>query len=295
MARSTALATTQAGPNALALSTGYTEEQIAILKSTVAKELETDEEIAFFITYAAARGLDPFGKQIYAFKSKGRVSIGATIDGMRAIADDTGLYAGNSVECECDDKGYPISATAVIEKWNEKMQRVVKFPATVDMKEFKGNTPIWGIMPKTMLKKCAEAHALRKAFPQKLGNVYETAERDSIDVTSHGSATVVSNNKGGRALQNLQRLTPKPAQKQPQEEQGGAADDEEVWFRTKQELWGCAMELYGNDKDAKKEIDRIADENGWSPATFTTEQMSTIIDKLMVAIEAKESKENPDG
>jgi hypothetical protein len=88
------------------------------VKGVLAPDL-TDDELKLFAMVAARSGLDPFAKQVYAVKRKGRVTFQTGIDGYRSIAARTGLYDGQdepeySPPCECGDNrpaGHPESVT----------------------------------------------------------------------------------------------------------------------------------------------------------------------------------------
>jgi phage recombination protein Bet len=137
------------------------------VKSVLAPDL-TDDELKLFAMVAARSGLDPFAKQIYAVKRKGRATFQTGIDGYRSIADRTGLYDGQdepeygptiekpfahpewaTVRVYRKDMGRPIAATAF---WDEYV------PGD-------GQDHMWRKMPRVMLAKVAEALALRKGFP----------------------------------------------------------------------------------------------------------------------------------
>jgi len=68
---------------------------------------------------------------------------------------------------------------------NPKKKKVLKPNATGKLiLDTSGN---WGKMPKVMLAKCAEADALRKGWPEDLGNLYISEEMDQanlIDLTA---------------------------------------------------------------------------------------------------------------
>ena len=105
-------------------STGgqLTTAQILAGLHTVREVLAPDlsgDELKLFAMVAARSGLDPFAKQIYAVKRKGRVTFQTGIDGYRSIAARTGMYDGQDEPeygpaCGCGDNrptGHPEWAT----------------------------------------------------------------------------------------------------------------------------------------------------------------------------------------
>ena len=172
---------------------GFTEEQIAIIKSTFAKEA-TPEELKLFIQICVRRNLDPFLNQIMFQKrnSKGeegdnpgekKMVVLTTIDGYRAIASENGQLAGISdYVYDTEDAKNPGKATTTVKKLLPN-GTMAEFSATARWKEYypgdnkKGNF-MWNKMPYNQLGKCSEALALRKAFPNSLSGIYTDAELD---------------------------------------------------------------------------------------------------------------------
>jgi phage recombination protein Bet len=175
--------------DAPALRPAWTREQIELLKRTVARGA-SDDELDLFILICRHTGLDPFLRQIHALKRREnvegrweeRMTFQTGIDGFRVMADRTGRYApGREPTYAYDDKGHLVAATAYVRKqtpdgrWHEAS-------ATAHYREYvslkKDGTPnrFWAEKPHVMLAKCAEALALRKAFPMQLSGVYTHEE-----------------------------------------------------------------------------------------------------------------------
>ena len=145
-----------------------TPDQVELIKSQIAVNA-TDDELKLFLHVANKSGLDPLARQIYFIKRGGKMTIMTAIDGFRAIADRTGQYIGSS-DPVFEDKGdIPIKATVTV---NKVVAGVVgNFTATARWSEYypgEAQGFMWNKMPHTMLGKCAEALALRKAFPAQL-------------------------------------------------------------------------------------------------------------------------------
>jgi phage recombination protein Bet len=159
----------------------FSAEKIQLLKDTVCKGA-SDSELELFLHVCKHTGLDPFMKQIYSIPRGGQRTIQTSIDGFRLIAERTGRYApGKESTFVYDEKGSLISSTSWVKKmtadgtWHE-------VAATAFMNEFKGPSPFWTKLPHVMLAKCAEAAALRRAFPAELAGVYAQEEMEQAEV-----------------------------------------------------------------------------------------------------------------
>lgn len=164
-------------PNALATAnrTDFTPEQVGLIKRTIAAGA-TDDELALFLRQCRRTGLDPFARQIYCVKRQGKMTIQVGIDGFRLIADRSAQYAGND-DPVFDNEEKPRKATVTVYKIVGGVR--CDFTATARWDQYyPGDSQgfMWKKMPHLMLGKCAEALALRKAFPAELSGLYITEE-----------------------------------------------------------------------------------------------------------------------
>lgn len=165
----------------------YSREKIDLIKRTIAIGA-SDDELQLFLYAAKKTGLDPLTRQIYAVKRSGKMTIQTGIDGYRLIADRTGKLAGISDYIFDSEEGKnPGKATVTVKKALEG-GGIADFTATARWGEYNAGGPIWQKMPFLMLGKCAEALALRKAFPADLSGVYTAEEMAQADNTQQGEA-----------------------------------------------------------------------------------------------------------
>jgi phage recombination protein Bet len=168
--------------------TYFSPEQVDLIKRQIAKDCSNDE-LKLFLYQCARTGLDPFSKQIYAIKRKEKVgeqwtekmSIQTGIDGFRLTADRTGRYApGPDNDYAYDDQARLIKATAHVMKFAGGMWHKVSASAFyleyAQLNRDGKPTRMWADKPHIMLGKCAEALALRKAFPAELSGLYTPEE-----------------------------------------------------------------------------------------------------------------------
>ena len=168
----------------------FTPQQMDILKNTICKGV-SNEEFEVFLMACIKTKLDPFMRQIYAVKRKGKkpdgtwgetMSIQTGIDGYRLIAERTERYApGQEPTYTYDAHGSLTSATAYVKKMTKDgTWHTVSASAYIDeyCQRTREGQPMgmWANMPRTMLAKCAESQALRKAFPAEMSGVYTKEE-----------------------------------------------------------------------------------------------------------------------
>lgn len=164
-----------------------------LIKRTVAKGC-SDLELELFIKQCERTGLDPFARQIYAIK-RWDASVGAevmqtqvSIDGLRTLAAETGEMAGQDGPFWCGPDGewrdvwlgpgLPRAARVVVYRGSAMavFSGVALFDSYCQTKRDGSPTRMWEQMGPEMLAKCAEALALRKAFPQRLSGLYTSDE-----------------------------------------------------------------------------------------------------------------------
>jgi hypothetical protein len=153
---------------------GLSPTQVEVLRRTVCKEL-SDDELLLVLTRCGRLGIDPFS-QVSVWKQDGRVVMQVRIDGLRALALKTGRFKGRKLELipHPERQGEIIGARCTI--WRKDIEE--PFVAEAILAEFRQpNSFSWQKMPETMIKKVAEAHALRAAFPL-MAQLYEPAELD---------------------------------------------------------------------------------------------------------------------
>ena len=140
---------------------------------------------------AKARGLDPIKRQIHFVRrwdEAKQAEVWASqvsIDGFRSLANATGLYDGqDEPEHEYNAKGELVLARVRV--YRKDISRpfvgVARWGEYVQTKKGGVPTHFWDKFAHTMLDKCAEALALRKAFPEALGGLYTSDEMAQADV-----------------------------------------------------------------------------------------------------------------
>ncbi|MHB1952209.1 MAG: phage recombination protein Bet [Sulfobacillus sp.] len=164
----------------------WTTEEIELIKRLNTRPLvkdgkpraPNDDEMAVFLHLAEQTGLDPLTNQIYLLPKHGRMVPLCGIDGYRQTAVRTHEYAGkDEVVFVGGDEAVgkpPIKATITVYRLVGGLR--CPFTASARWHEYNAPTEVWRKMPFLMLAKCAEALAIRSAFPQELSGVYTEDE-----------------------------------------------------------------------------------------------------------------------
>lgn len=182
---------------------GFDSRQMTLLRDTICKGA-TPDEFQMFAHVCKKTGLDPFMKQVFPVKrwdaklKREVMTIQTSIDGYRLIADRTGRYApGREPTFATKPDGSILSATSYVKKqtadgtWHEVAATAFydeycqKF-ADRSSGELKA-TKFWADMPHSQTAKCAEALALRKAFPAEMSGIYtkdEMQQSEAVEVPS---------------------------------------------------------------------------------------------------------------
>lgn len=200
----TDLATTQ--QTTLAVGTDqswWTDRQVAGLKQ-IGLDGAGQGDLLVFFHVCQRTGLDPFARQIHMVSRNAkdendrwvkRWTIQTGIDGFRLIADRADRRDGTMREYEdtlwADAEGNwsdvwtkasaPTAAKVTVTRHGKRFSGTVLYREYVQTKRNGDPTSMWARMPANQLAKCAEAAALRKAYPQDLSGVYTDDEMGQAD------------------------------------------------------------------------------------------------------------------
>lgn len=166
----------------------WTDQQMAALQQ-LGVATNSQGDLAVFFHQAQKSGLDPFKREIYMITRKGKPTIQTGIDGFYKIADRVttrtrGTWGiSETYWCGQDgqwvdvwlQKGAPAAAKVIVERNGSK------FTTVALTSEYTATGPMWQKMPARMIAKCAEALAIRKAFPEDLSGLYTSDEMAQAD------------------------------------------------------------------------------------------------------------------
>lgn len=181
--------------------TQFDDFQIAVLRQSGVDEDVSNAELAAFLHTCQRRQLDPFAQQIYLIgrydsqRQRKAYKPQTSIDGFRLIARRAADRSGVDYEYEdtvwFDAKGgrhevwlgdgAPAAAKVVVVRNGRRFDAVARYSAYVQANNKGEPRGLWKTMPDTLIAKCAEALALRKAFPEDLGGLYTNDEMAQAD------------------------------------------------------------------------------------------------------------------
>jgi phage recombination protein Bet len=182
----------------------FTKPQLAVLAHAGVQGAPR-EDLQVFFHQCKRTGLDPFNREIYMIGRRQRdysgnwstrYTIQVGIDGFRKIAHRKcealkeplsisqgylATPAGKWVDVWTDQTRPPVAAKVVVKRGAGEFVGVAHYAEYVGLKGDGKPNHMWATKPATMLAKCAEALALRKAFPMEMSGLYTAEEMEQAD------------------------------------------------------------------------------------------------------------------
>lgn len=216
------------GSTAVVGGSRYSPAEIEVIKATHFKKME-DAQIQYAMAKAERMGLDFFRGDVVAWPGKdNKVEVFTTIAGLRRLAEETQKYfPGRAPTFQYDGAGNIVSCTAYVKRWDDKMNSWQEIEGQAWWNESAKSDGAWTTHHHSMLAKCAEAFALRRAFAS-LAGLYITEEQHTVADTDHLKSLDrdASRDAKLKALESRQKkdaAPPPPPEQQAPTGGGGAA------------------------------------------------------------------------
>lgn len=242
-------------------------EKVRLLKDAIAPDLNLTE-LGLFIEVSKIKKLDPFSRQIYAMKrwdsrlGREKMTIMTGIDGFRTLAERTGKYVGQKGPYWCGPDGEwkdvwlspekPAAAKVEILRsdFSEPLVGIAVFAEYAQTKRGGGLVRMWEQMSSVMIAKCAEAIALRRAFPTELSGLCTSDEIGHDEEVMHTKQTMADEKEalkpitvgdpGTRTMEEINNAAPDDVVDADFEEPGHEAEPEPVTRTAEQPVAGGA-------------------------------------------------------
>ena len=196
------------------------QKVMSIVAATVFKGSDKEpplapEEVAAALIVCNAYDLNPFTKEIYAFRSKGKLLIVVGVDGWSAIVNRQSQLNGIEFEEHFDDKGYIKAVTCKIHRKGCALPVVV----TEYTHECRRDTVPWQTMPIRMTRNRAFVQCARVAFS--VSGIIDNDEAQTIEgspefVTNQTKAIIDGSSSKADAVKNVIAKRAQAAKKQDQ-------------------------------------------------------------------------------
>ena len=280
----------------------------------------SDDEFRLFLSAIGRTGLDPEARQIYLAQRRERVGDDwrttrrpeVTVDGLRAIADRSPNYGGQTEPQWCGPDGVwhdvwldrepPVAArVGVVRKdWEYPCYAVARYDSYVQTTAKGEVNATWRKMPDVMLAKCAESLALRKAFPREMSDLYtreEMGQAENPPLAQADSTVRVQMHQLGEAKAeklDWEARINQSADLQALETVRKEIADSHLAVAVRQRLSGVYQarlaELQQQQEAVPEAVDGDFVESGEAPAVTTEEQEQLYLDALAAFDSASEER-----
>ena len=279
----------------------WNDQQLAALQH-MGVERASGGDLAVFYHVCKRTGLDPFARQISMIgrnvkndktnQWETRYTIQTGIDGYRLVADRADRRDGTIREYEdtlwCDrdgnwrdvwlGAGAPVAAKVVVLRNGKRFPATALFSEFVQTKKDGNPNAMWSRMPANQLAKCAEALALRKAYPQDLSGVYTDDEMGQAD---REPAPVVQAQQTSAAdrMRSALGAEPQPASLDPRSDLGKA-------------MFASFNEAGVSDRDARlRYVSDVVGRDVTSSKDMTEDDARTVLRALDADLHAAEQQQ----
>lgn len=152
------------------------------------KPQPTYQELSLFIAMCRSRHLDPFAKEAYLIKYSEKspatmvVSKDAFMERANRHEAFDGMVAGLIVQrgdkIEFTEGTFHLPSDVLLGGWARVYRKDRKHPSYQSplMAEYNSHQGLWPKIPATMIRKVAVVQALREAFPEDFGGLYDASE-----------------------------------------------------------------------------------------------------------------------